>query len=103
MELFLVQKYRNKEEDHLQVFVLLNSQLDNKIIFGRMFHVRPAQKREINTEEKSSYKKLKKQQMHERHNDNTSWNTLILNPNTIIEGMEFVKVLFGQKEIFLKK
>lgn len=36
-------------------------------------------------EEKSSYKKKKKRQMRERLNDTTNWNTLFLNPNTILE------------------
>ncbi|CAD8181596.1 unnamed protein product [Paramecium pentaurelia] len=78
------------------------SELDNKIVFGRIFHVRPAfkddkeeqlkQEQQLKQEkmigeEKSSYKKFKKQQMLERLNDTTSWNTLFLNPNTIIEGI----------------
>ncbi|CAD8186826.1 unnamed protein product [Paramecium octaurelia] len=89
------------------------SELDNKIVLGRIFHVRPAfkddkeeqlkQEQQMNQEkmigeEKSSYKKFKKQQMLERLNDTTSWNTLFLNPNTIIEGIS-KKYSLDKKEI----
>lgn len=35
-------------------------------------------------EEKSSFKKKKKREMRDKLNDTTSWNTLFLNPNTIL-------------------
>ena len=38
-------------------------------------------------EEKSSYKKKKKKEMRMKYNDTTSWNTLFLNPNTVLERM----------------
>ncbi|KAM3147304.1 hypothetical protein pb186bvf_000555 [Paramecium bursaria] len=66
-------------------------QLDNKIVLGRILHVRPAyeedkkETEEINIEEKSSFKKYKKQELLERLEDTVSWNTLFLNPNTIVE------------------
>ena len=77
-------------------------------MFGRIVHVKPAvqdigkiikDKKEAEfdqkikdlygdgTEEKTSFNKQKKRQMRERLNDTTSWNTLFLNPNTILERM----------------
>ena len=38
-------------------------------------------------QEKSSYKKKKKKEMRMKYNDTTSWNTLFLNPNTVLERM----------------
>lgn len=52
-------------------------ELDNKIVLGRILHVKPAyedDKKELQApviEEKSSYKKFKKQEMLERLNDST--------------------------------
>ena len=37
--------------------------------------------------EKSSYKRKKKSEMLRRLNDDTNWNTLFLNPNTILNEM----------------
>ncbi|CAD8080565.1 unnamed protein product [Paramecium primaurelia] len=114
MELSLVCKYQNKEEDHFLVFVFLSINFQRKQLGhlmnqitklfweGRIFHFRPQfkddkeeqlkQEQQLKQEkmigeEKSSYKKFKKQQMLERLIDTTSWNTLFLNPNTIIEGI----------------
>jgi multiple RNA-binding domain-containing protein 1 len=36
-------------------------------------------------DEKTSYKKQKKREMRQKLNDTTNWNTLFLNPNTILE------------------
>lgn len=38
-------------------------------------------------EEKSSYQKKKKREMRQKLHDTTTWNTLFLNPNTILERM----------------
>ena len=38
-------------------------------------------------EEKSSFKKIKKQRLFERINKSDSWNSTFLNPNTILEKM----------------
>ena len=37
--------------------------------------------------EKSSYKKEKKKQMIAKLNDTSNWNTLFLNPNSILEAI----------------
>lgn len=38
-------------------------------------------------EDKTSYKKKKKAELRRRLDDTTSWNTLFLNPNTLLEHM----------------
>jgi multiple RNA-binding domain-containing protein 1 len=52
------------------------------------------------TEEKSSFKKKKKREMREKLNDTTNWNTLFLNPNTILERMA-KKLHITKSEILL--
>lgn len=37
--------------------------------------------------EKSSYKKMKKVEMRKKLEDKTNWNTLFLNPNSILEAI----------------
>ncbi|KAL4495586.1 hypothetical protein ABPG72_014055 [Tetrahymena utriculariae] len=76
------------------------AELDNKIQFGRILHIRPAFKENKSEEqkkieeekakqdiefEKSSFKKQKKSELKKSLNDDTNWNTLFLNPNTILE------------------
>ncbi|KAL4447005.1 hypothetical protein ABPG74_014977 [Tetrahymena malaccensis] len=76
------------------------AELDNKIQFGRILHIRPAfketkseEQKKIEEEkskqdielEKSSFKKQKKSELKKSLNDDTNWNTLFLNPNTILE------------------
>lgn len=91
-----------KEEEAMRAF----SQLDGKVLFGRIVYVKPAledvgqiirtgkeadyeQKiKEMypeDVDEKTSYKKQKKREMRQKLNDTTNWNTLFLNPNTILE------------------
>ena len=36
------------------------------------------------TDEKTSYKKEKKKEMRSKLNDTTNWNTIFLNPNTVL-------------------
>jgi len=99
--------YQN-EESAMMAF----SELDNKIVLGRILHLKPAyapkkllyqeenEKKRIEEEkkeeeafahrtdeEKSAYKKKKKMEMLKRLNDDTNWNTLFLNPNTILNEM----------------
>lgn len=81
------------------------SELDNKVVFGRILHLRPSFKQpekegqenqqELEKEkeqedidrEKSSYKKMKKVEMRKKLEDQTNWNTLFLNPNSILESI----------------
>ena len=87
------------------------STLNNTIVFGRIIHIQPAlqdigdiitkgkedayqQKMKelygddyLKEEDKTAYKKKKKREMREKLNDDTSWNTLFLNPNTLLESM----------------
>lgn len=79
--------------------------MDNKVVFGRIIHIKPSledigemiktgkeaeyqekikEKYGETIEEKSSYKKKKKREMRDKLNDTTTWNTLFLNPNTIL-------------------
>ena len=81
------------------------SEMDSKVLFGRIIHVKPAledvgqiirngkqadfeqkikEKYPEPEDEKSSYKKKKKREMRQKLNDTTNWNTLFLNPNTIL-------------------
>lgn len=81
------------------------AELDNKVVFGRIIHIKPSledigemiktgkeaeyqekikEKYGETIEEKSSYKKKKKREMRDKLNDTTTWNTLFLNPNTIL-------------------
>jgi multiple RNA-binding domain-containing protein 1 len=39
------------------------------------------------TDDKTSYKKKKRIEMRKRLEDTTNWNTLFLNPNTLLEHM----------------
>lgn len=94
----------DKPEEALRAF----SELDNKIVFGKIMHIKPAledigsiikNKKEEEyqrgikekfgdpTEDKTSYKKKKKLEMRRRLEDTTSWNTLFLNPNTLLQHM----------------
>jgi len=82
--------------------------LDNKIVFGKILHIKPAledigglikSKKEEEyqrtikekygepTEDKTSYKKQKKLEMRRKLDDMTNWNTLFLNPNTLLQHM----------------
>lgn len=71
------------------------SQLDNEIVFGRILHVsfaEPARRDKYAqpgqpgaSGEKSSYKVVKKSMFFKNLRDETSWNALFLNPNTVIE------------------
>ena len=91
-------------EESLRAF----SELDNKIVFGRILHVKPAledigglikDKKEIEYQTRlkekfgdpdadpTSYKKKQKIEMRQKLNDTTSWNTLFLNPNTLLQHM----------------
>ena len=83
------------------------SENNNKVVFGRIIHVQPSlqdigemittgketeyqqmiEEKYGGLEEKSSYKKKKKREMREKYNDSTNWNTLFLNPNTVLERM----------------
>lgn len=48
--------------------------------------------------EKSSFKKIKKQKLFERINQNDSWNNAFMNPNTIMEKMA-QKLNISKKEL----
>lgn len=84
------------------------AELDNKIIYGRILHVKPAledigglikskkeeeYQRRIREkfgdpeEDPTSYKKKQKIEMRQRLDDTTSWNTLFMNPDTLIKHM----------------
>lgn len=77
------------------------AELDNKIIFGRILHIQQCKKNpnaraDGKTEEmkkqqidaeKTSYKKLKKVQFYDSLNDDSSWNAMFLNPDTVMEVM----------------
>ena len=73
------------------------AEMDNKIVLvfyiikGRYLHIRPAYKEDkeipINTltvTEKSSFKKEKRIDLMKNLKDETHWNTLFLNPNTVL-------------------
>ena len=69
-------------------------EMDKKTVFGRSLGVAPCKK--INSsqqvekpqiQEKSSFKKIKKQKMIEKLGDSKNWNSSFLNPNTILERM----------------
>lgn len=67
------------------------AEMDNKIVLGRYLHIRPAYKEDkeipINTltvTEKSSFKKEKRIDLMKNLKDETNWNTLFLNPNTVL-------------------
>jgi multiple RNA-binding domain-containing protein 1 len=80
-----------KPEEAMRAF----TELDNRIVMGRIMHLLPAFEEDKPAEqpvptaetETSSYKKLKKRDMLERLEDQTSWNTLFLNPNSILESV----------------
>jgi multiple RNA-binding domain-containing protein 1 len=74
------------------------SKLDNKIAFGRILHIKPAfgsrralykdtvrEYTDTHPAEKSSYKQFKKGAFMKNLDDETSWNTLFLNPNTVMD------------------
>jgi len=81
------------------------AELDNKVVLGRILHIKPAyapkkllyqqkneeektfEKNDRVDGEKSSYKKKRKGELLKRLNDDTNWNTLFLNPNTILAEM----------------
>lgn len=78
------------------------AELDNKITFGRILHIQQCKKhanaskfdnhveeqrkRQVDAE-KTSYKKLKKVQFYDSLNDETTWNAMFLNPDTVMEVM----------------
>jgi multiple RNA-binding domain-containing protein 1 len=93
------------ENDAIQAF----SKLDNQIVFGRILHIKPSEtsrrsqfgketKEKVKKDEGSSYKQLKKEQFLKNLNDNTSWNSLFLNPNTV---MEYVAQEYGLTKLDL--
>jgi len=82
------------------------AELDNKVVLGRILHIKPAyapkkllyqteeerqaeeaEKLERSEKEKSSFKKSRKAALLQRLDDDTNWNTLFLNPNTILAEM----------------
>jgi len=82
------------------------AELDNKVVLGRILHIKPAyapkkllyqteedvrkadaEKLERTEKEKSSFKKRRKADLLKRLDDDTNWNTLFLNPNTILAEM----------------
>ena len=78
------------------------AELDNQIVFGRILHIQQCKKspsaaryesrieehkkKEIDAE-KTSYKKLKKVQFYDSLSDDTTWNAMFLNPDTVMEVM----------------
>lgn len=60
---------------------------------GRILHAKPALeadkppevKPEVVVQESSSYKRAKKSEMLKKLDDTSSWNTVFLNPNSILE------------------
>lgn len=67
-------------------------ELENKIEFGRILHLKPALKskksifeEDPSLSERSSFKKLQKKKLMERLDDDSSWNSLFLNPNTVAD------------------
>lgn len=72
------------------------AELNNRIVMGRILHLKPAFEDDKPQEvlpiqpeavENSSYKKSKRKDMLNRLEDQTSWNTLFLNPNSILEAV----------------
>lgn len=93
------------ENDAIRSF----AELDNHVVFGRILHIKPSEvsrrsqfgkevKEEPKKTEGSSYKKLKREEFLKNLNDNTSWNSLFLNPNTV---MEYVAQEYGLTKIDL--
>lgn len=86
--------YSNPEEA-----IRAYAEMDNKIVLGRYLHIRPAYKEDKeepvnvqNAAEKSSFKREKKLNLMKNLKDETNWNTLFLNPNTILE---YIHTKFG--------
>ena len=101
--------YVSYEDDNDTIKAI--SELDNTIVFGRILHMKPSEqsrseisltlgiqfkvepeKKPEKKEEASSFKKLKKEEFIKNLNDDTSWNSLFLNPNTV---MEYVASEYG--------
>lgn len=93
------------ENDAIKAF----AELDNQIVFGRILHMKPSEtsrraqfgnekKEQPKKEEGSSYKKLKREEFLKNLNDNTAWNSLFLNPNTV---MEYVAQEYGLSKLDL--
>ena len=72
--------------------------MDNKIRLGRILHIKQAfkakrdlykedEKKEVVQTEKSSYKKVKRNTFMRKLDDTSSWNTLFLNPNTVMDAV----------------
>lgn len=73
--------------------------LDNQIVFGRIMHVEFSEKPRREqyryddpsnpnfNSEKSSFKRVKKARLMEKLQDDTNWNSLFLNPNTVLDYM----------------
>lgn len=92
-----------KENDAIRAF----AELDNQIAFGRILHIKPSEvsrrsqfvkPEDVAKTEKSSYKKLKKEEFMKNLNDTGSWNSLFLNPNTV---MEYVAQEYGISKLEL--
>lgn len=92
-----------KENDAIRAF----AELDNQIAFGRILHIKPSEvsrrsqfvkPEEKEKTEKSSYKKIKKDEFLKNLNDTGSWNSLFLNPNTV---MEYVAHEYGVSKLEL--
>lgn len=93
------------ENDAIRSF----AELDNQIVFGRILHIKPSEvsrrsqygkdvKEQPKKPEGSSYKKLKREEFLKNMNDSTSWNSLFLNPNTV---MEYVAQEYGLTKLDL--
>lgn len=94
------------ENDAIRAF----SDLDNQIVFGRILHIKPSyESRKVQFKEKeekpadkksegSSYKRVKKEEFLKNLEDDASWNSLFLNPNTV---MEYVAREYGMTKIDL--
>ena len=85
------------ENDAIRAF----AELDNTIVFGRIIHMKPSyeSRKSVYTKDKekdkkaeggvksevSSYKRVKKEEFQKNLEDDASWNSLFLNPNTVME------------------
>lgn len=92
------------------------AELDNQVSFGRILHIKPSEKsRRSNFDEEkkkkqeeeekkkpptegSSFKKIKREEFLKNLNDDRSWNSLFLNPNTV---MEYVAQEYGLSKLDL--
>lgn len=91
------------------------SELDNRIVFGRILHIKRCLKQNKGEEangqigidelkqkkienEKSSFKKVKKAKFLDRIHDGENWNSSFLNPNTVLERMA-EKLGLSKKEL----